>query len=65
MSPIAISVLAFALMILGILAGGWVQGRLPERHLSSDSKEVDREFEHARATNLFFIVRYAMPDWPC
>jgi hypothetical protein len=40
MSPLAISVLAFALMLLGILAGGWVQGRLPEDHLSSDSKEV-------------------------
>ena len=40
MSPIAISVLAFTLMLFGILAGGWVQGRLPEHHLSSDSKEV-------------------------
>jgi len=40
MSPIAISVLAFALMLVGILAGGWVQGRLPKGHLSSDSKEV-------------------------
>jgi hypothetical protein len=40
MSPIAISVLAFALMLVGILAGGWVQGRLPKHHLSSDSKEV-------------------------
>jgi hypothetical protein len=40
MSPIAISVLALTLMLFGILAGGWVQGRLPEGHLSSDSKEV-------------------------
>jgi hypothetical protein len=40
MSPIAISVLAFTVMLFGIVAGGWVQGRLPERHLSSDSKEV-------------------------
>ena len=40
MSPIAISVLAFALMLFGMVAGGWVQQRLPERHLSSDSKEV-------------------------
>jgi hypothetical protein len=40
MSPIAISIVAFALMLLGILAGGWLQGRLPEGHLSSDSKEV-------------------------
>jgi hypothetical protein len=40
MSPIGISVLAFALMLFSILAGGWVQGRLPEGHLSSDSKEV-------------------------
>jgi hypothetical protein len=32
--------LAFALMLLGIFAGGWVQGKLPEGHLSSDSKEV-------------------------
>jgi F0F1-type ATP synthase membrane subunit c/vacuolar-type H+-ATPase subunit K len=40
MSPISISMLAFALMLLGIFAGGWVQGKLPEGHLSSDSKEV-------------------------
>jgi hypothetical protein len=40
MSPIAITVLAFALMLFGILAGGWVQGRLPAGHLSSSSKEV-------------------------
>ena len=40
MSPIGISVLAFALVLLAILAGSWVQGRLPEGHLSSDSKEV-------------------------
>jgi NADH:ubiquinone oxidoreductase subunit 2 (subunit N) len=40
MSPIALSSLAFALMVLGILVGGWVQGKLPEGHQSSDSKEV-------------------------
>src|SRR5262245_39750810 len=40
MSPVGISVLAFALMLLGIVAGGWVQGRLPEGHLSSDSQGV-------------------------
>jgi hypothetical protein len=40
MVPIAISSLAFVLMLLGIAAGGWVQGRLPEGHLSPDSKEV-------------------------
>jgi hypothetical protein len=38
MSPIAVSALALALMPVGILVGGWVQGRLPEGHLSSDSK---------------------------
>jgi len=27
-------------VLLGILVGGWVQGKLPEGHQSSDSKEV-------------------------
>jgi hypothetical protein len=40
MSPIGLSIFAFALMLLGIFAGGWAQGRLPENNLNSDSKEV-------------------------
>src|SRR5262245_29271674 len=40
MSPIAISIVSFALILIGIVAGGWLQGKLPESHLSSDSKEV-------------------------
>jgi hypothetical protein len=39
-SPILLSLLAFVLVLLGILVGGWVQGKLPEGHQSSDSKEV-------------------------
>jgi hypothetical protein len=40
MSPIAVSVLAFALALVGILLGSFMQRRLPEGHLNSDSKEV-------------------------
>jgi hypothetical protein len=40
MTPIAISLLAFGLMLLGILAGGCAQRKLPEGHLSPESKEV-------------------------
>ena len=40
MSPILLSLLAFVPVLLGILVGGWVQGKLPEGHQSSDSKEV-------------------------
>jgi len=40
MTPIAIAFLAFALMLLAILAGGFLQGNLPEGHLTPDSKEV-------------------------
>ncbi len=40
MTPIAIAFLAFALMLIAILAGGFIQGKLPEGHLTSDSKEV-------------------------
>jgi len=39
-SPILLSLLAFVPVLLGILVGGWVQGKLPEGHQSSDSKEV-------------------------
>jgi hypothetical protein len=40
MSPIAVALLAFALMLLAILAGGFIQGKLPAGHLTSDAKEV-------------------------
>src|SRR4029079_16994546 len=40
MNPILISAVALALMMLGIVLGALIQQRLPERHLSSDSKEV-------------------------
>ena len=40
MAPIAISFLAFALALIGILLGSILQRMLPEGHLSSDSKEV-------------------------
>jgi hypothetical protein len=40
MTPIAISVLALALSLLGILAGALAQRLMPETHLSSDAKEV-------------------------
>jgi Protein of unknown function (DUF4239) len=40
MAPIAISFLAFALALIGILLGSALQRMLPEGHLSSDSKEV-------------------------
>jgi len=40
MAPIAISFLAFALALVGILLGSVIQRLLPEGHLSSDSKEV-------------------------
>ena len=40
MAPIAISFLAFALALVGILLGSVMQRMLPEGHLSSDSKEV-------------------------
>ena len=40
MAPIAISFLAFALALIGILLGSILQRMLPEGHHSSDSKEV-------------------------
>jgi hypothetical protein len=40
MAPIAISLVAFALALVGILFGSVMQRMLPEGHLSSDSKEV-------------------------
>lgn len=40
MSPIAVSLLAFALALLGILLGSFMQRMLPEGHLGADSKEV-------------------------
>jgi len=39
-SPIAVSLLAFGLTLVGILLGSVIQRILPEGHLSSDSKEV-------------------------
>src|SRR6476659_3491017 len=40
MAPIAISFVAFALALVGILLGSVIQRLLPEGHLRSDSKEV-------------------------
>jgi hypothetical protein len=40
MTPIATSLLTFALALVGILVGSFMQRVLPEGHLSSDSKEV-------------------------
>jgi hypothetical protein len=40
MSAIAVSLLAFALALVGILLGSFTQRMLPEGHLGSDSKEV-------------------------
>ena len=40
MNPILISAISLALMMLGIILGASIQQRLPEGHLSSDSKEV-------------------------
>jgi hypothetical protein len=40
MAPIAISLLAFGLALVGVLLGSVMQRMLPEGHLSSDSKEV-------------------------
>lgn len=39
MSPIAISVIVFACLFLGALAGMYLRSRLPGQHLSADSKE--------------------------
>src|SRR5262245_3138684 len=40
MHPVAISLLAFVLALVGVLLGSLMQRMLPEGHLSSDSKEV-------------------------
>jgi hypothetical protein len=40
MSPVVVSLLAFALALVGILVGSFMQRMLPEGHLNSDSKEV-------------------------
>ena len=40
MAPIAISLLAFGLALVGIVLGSVMQRLLPEGHLSSDSKDV-------------------------
>ena len=40
MAPIAISFFAFALALIGILFSRILQRKLPEGHLSSDTKEV-------------------------
>lgn len=39
-APITVALLAFALALVSILLGSVMQRMLPERHLSSDSKEV-------------------------
>jgi hypothetical protein len=40
MSPMSVSLLAFALALVGILLGSFMQRLLPEGHLGADSKEV-------------------------
>jgi hypothetical protein len=40
MAPIAISLLAFVLALIGVMLGSSMQKVLPEAHLGSDSKEV-------------------------
>ena len=40
MSPLAISLLAFALALAGVVAGSLVRRVMPDSHLSPDAKEV-------------------------
>jgi hypothetical protein len=40
MSPLAVSGIIFAIVFAGALFGIWVRTRLPEHHLSAESKEV-------------------------
>lgn len=42
MTPIATAVLAFALILVGTIVGTLVRAKLPEHHLTGDSKEVIR-----------------------
>lgn len=42
MSPIATATVAFALILVGALVGALVRARMPEHHLTGDSKEVIR-----------------------
>ncbi|MGE4079066.1 MAG: hypothetical protein AB7F22_26230 [Reyranella sp.] len=42
MSPIAISAIAFCLILAGTIGGAMLRARLPEPHLTGDSKEVIR-----------------------
>lgn len=40
MSPLAVSGIVFAIVFAGALLGLWVRGRLPEHHLTGESKEA-------------------------
>lgn len=42
MSPITVAVIAFVLIVAGTLVGTFVRARMPEHHLTGDSKEVIR-----------------------
>src|SRR5262245_59639201 len=42
MSPLALSVIAFACILAGTLVGMLLRNRLPENHLGSDAKDVVR-----------------------
>lgn len=42
MSPVVIATIAFALILTGTIAGALIRSRLPEPHLTGDSKEVIR-----------------------
>ncbi|MFO1160434.1 MAG: hypothetical protein U1E60_16465 [Reyranellaceae bacterium] len=42
MSPIVMACIAFALILAGTIAGALMRSRLPEQHLTGDSKEVIR-----------------------
>jgi hypothetical protein len=63
-SPLLVSSLAFVLMLLGILVGGWAQGKLPEGHQSSDSKEVVKLSLGIMGT-LAALVLQAVGHWKC
>jgi hypothetical protein len=51
-------------MLLGILVGGWAQGKLPEGHQSSDSKEVVKLSLGIMGT-LAALVLQAVSHWKC
>jgi hypothetical protein len=42
LSPIAVAVIAFVLIVISTLMGAFVRAKMPEHHLTGDSKEVIR-----------------------